>query len=170
MVRTGSFRSDLYYRLNVIVLKTPSLRQRLDDFPILAEHLIDQICRRLGIPQRGISPGAVARLRQHDWPGNVRELSNILERALLMSDKDMLETGDIDAVMPAPVLVLPLAAHPDHPGIALAVARAEAEAIGAALQTAGGNKSKAAKLLGISRAALYAKIAALDLLPLPGKQ
>lgn len=166
MVRTGRFRSDLYYRLNVIVLKTPPLRQRLDDLPILAEHLIDQLCRRLGIPQHGISPGAVARLRQHAWPGNVRELSNVLERALLMSDSDMLETDDLDAVMPPPSADAPPPPAPaEDRGIAHAVALAEADAICDALRTTGGNKSKAAKLLGISRAGLYEKIAAHGIVP-----
>jgi transcriptional regulator with PAS, ATPase and Fis domain len=159
MVADGSFRADLYYRLNVIALKTPPLRSRLEDLAQLAEYLVDHICRQQGIPVRGISPAAIERLRRHDWPGNVRELSNVLERALLMSDGDSLEAADLDCVMPAARLPVHLASPAG--GIAEAVAQAEREAILNALSHSHGNKAQAARLLGISRAALYEKIAAL---------
>jgi len=156
MVSAGSFRADLYYRLNVITLKTPPLRERHDDLPLLAEHLVDHVCRQQGIPVHGISPAAIARLKLHDWPGNVRELSNVLERALLMSDGDLIDADDLDRVMPA--VVLP----PVEPGAGMAgaVAQAERAAIIDALARCHGNKAQAARLLGISRAALYEKIAA----------
>ncbi|WP_265946331.1 sigma-54 interaction domain-containing protein [Dechloromonas sp. A34] len=159
MVAGGSFRADLYYRLNVITLNTPPLRARLDDFPLLAEHLVDQICRQQGIPVHGVAPAAVERLRRHDWPGNVRELSNVLERALLMSDGDVLEAGDLDRVMP--VAMVPPALAIVGGGMAEAVAQAEREAILVALRNCHGNKAQAARTLGISRAALYEKIAVL---------
>ena len=159
MVADGQFRADLYYRLNVITLNTPPLRGRLEDLPLLAEYLVDHICRQQGIPVHGISPTGIERLRRHDWPGNVRELSNVLERALLMSDGDILEAADLDPVMPPPsVAPLPTGGMG---GIAEAVAQAEREAILAALRSSLGNKAQAARLLGISRAALYEKIAVL---------
>ncbi|MGL5633001.1 MAG: sigma-54 interaction domain-containing protein [Azovibrio sp.] len=157
MVADGLFRADLYYRLNVLTLTPPPLRNRMEDLPLLAESLIEQICRQQGIPLRGISESGMARLQHYDWPGNVRELANILERALLISDDDNLDTGELDAVMPAPRI------SPTTPnlGIAEIVAQTERKVIHAALQTARGNKTLAAKLLGISRAALYEKIASL---------
>ncbi|RKT62862.1 Fis family sigma54 specific transcriptional regulator [Azonexus fungiphilus] len=163
MVAEGSFRADLYYRLNVITLRTPPLRERLEDFALLADYLVDQICRLRSMPPRGISTSAVNRLCRHDWPGNVRELRNVLERALLMSDSETLEADDIAAVIqPAssaaaePAAGAPLA-------IAEVVARAEREAIRSALHQCRGNKAEAARRLGISRAALYEKISGLGI-------
>jgi len=160
MVAAGSFRPDLYYRLNVISLRTPALRDRPEDMALLAEHLIESICRLQGIPLHGISLAALNRLQQHDWPGNVRELANILERALLMTDGDVLEAEDLDLVMPTAKAPASFAAD-NVIGIAEAVASAERAAILAALRNSHGNKVQAARLLGISRAALYEKIAIL---------
>ena len=164
MVADGRFRADLYYRLNVITLKTPPLRQRPEDFPLLAEYLLDHICRQQGMPLHGIAPGAVDRLLLHTWPGNVRELSNVLERALLMSDGEMLDAADLDRVMPAPLVPPSAATERSASGMAEAVARAERAAILDALARSRGNKAQAARLLGISRAALYEKIAVLGVL------
>ncbi len=162
MVADGSFRADLYYRLNVILLRTPPLRERQEDIPLLAEYLAEHICRRQGMPVLGIAPSAVARLRRHDWPGNVRELSNVLERALLMCDGELIDASDLDGVMP-PATPVACAADPEG-GMAGAVAQAERKAIVDALGRCQGNKAQAARLLGISRAALYEKIAALGIL------
>ena len=162
MVADGQFRADLYYRLNVISLKTPALRERPEDMALLADCLIEQICRQQGIELHGISTPALNRLLHHNWPGNVRELANVLERALLMSDGDTLESEDLDRVMPK------MKAVPDQSAfnaigtsIAEVVAHAERQAILAALRICAGNKAQTARLLGISRAALYEKIAAL---------
>jgi len=161
MVADGTFRADLYYRLNVITLNTPPLRERPEDMALLAEYLIEQICRQLDIPAHDISSPALNRLLRHDWPGNVRELANVLERALLMTDNDLLEAADLDRVMPK-VREVP-AARSNVIGIAEVVAQAERKAILAALDESHGNKAQAARSLGISRAALYEKIAALGL-------
>jgi DNA-binding NtrC family response regulator len=150
---TGEFRADLYYRLNVITLKTPPLRARVEDLPMLAEYLLEHICRQQGVPLRGISAAAIERLACHDWPGNVRELANVLERALLVSDNDCLEAADLDGVMPAPSVV----AASNRVEIAEVVAQAERDAIAAALRATRGNKAQAAKVLGISRAASVRK-------------
>lgn len=161
MVADGQFRADLYYRLNVITLRTPPLRERHEDFSLLADYLVDAICRNQGMPPRGISTGAINRLCAHDWPGNVRELANVLERALLMSDNDMLEAGDLESVMPVAANEAMVMTGTRPMGMAEAVAQAEREAIRQALLSAKGNKAEAARQLGISRAALYEKIAAL---------
>lgn len=160
MVAAGEFRADLYYRLNVITLHTPPLRERLDDIEPLVENLLEEIARRHGMPPCEIGPAALERLRRHRWPGNVRELSNVLERAVLMSDASVLEAADLERVLPAGRTV-PGASG--VPAFAAAVASAEREAIRSALRSTQGNKSQAAKVLGISRAALYEKIAALGL-------
>ncbi len=160
MVADGQFRADLYYRLNVITLRPPPLRERPEDLGLLADCLTEQICRRQGIAPPGIGPGGLDRLLQHDWPGNVRELANVLERALLMSAGDLLEAADFDQVMP-PLKVPPMAAADRRSGIAEIVAEAERQAILAALRDCLGNKAQAARQLGISRAALYEKMAAL---------
>lgn len=160
MVAAGEFRADLYYRLNVITLKTPPLRERFDDIQLLAEYLLEDIARRHGMPPSEIDPEALERLQRYPWPGNVRELSNVLERAVLMSDVIVLQASDIERVLPVGRSVPPAGASP---GFAETVAGAEREAIRNALRSTQGNKSQAAKLLGISRAALYEKIAALGL-------
>ena len=159
MVGEGSFRADLFYRLNVVALRTPPLRERAGDLPQLAECLVEQICQRLGVPLVGLAPAAIDRLLRHDWPGNVRELSNVLERALLMVDGDVLEASDLDAVMPRATAVA--GNGRGQSGMAGVVAQAERTAIVDALRGCRGNKAQAARQLGISRAALYEKIAAL---------
>lgn len=160
MVAAGQFRADLYYRLNVITLRTPPLRERPEDMALLADYLIELICRQQGMALHGISAPALNRLLRHDWPGNVRELANVLERALLMSDGDVIEVADLDRVMP-PARGAGAAVAKAVTGMAEAVAQAEQQAILAALRSSHGNKAQAARLLGISRAALYEKIAAL---------
>ena len=157
MVSNGEFRADLYYRLNVITLNTPTLRARVEDLPMLAEYLLEHICRQQGVPLRGISSAAIDRLACHDWPGNVRELANVLERALLVSDNDCLEALDFEGVMPAPKVL----SASRRIEMAEVVAQAERDAIASALRSTRGNKAQAAKVLGISRAALYEKIAVL---------
>ncbi|HRH74581.1 MAG TPA: sigma 54-interacting transcriptional regulator [Zoogloea sp.] len=162
-VEAGRFRADLFYRLNVMTLDVPPLRARLDDLPIIAESLADSIARRLGEPPRSMAPGALAYLARHSWPGNVRELSNVIERALLMSDADTLEQDDFAPILPG------LEAKPRTPPGARSRTLesvqqdAEREAIVAAIAAASGNKAQAARNLGISRASLYEKIGALGI-------
>ena len=158
MVAAGGFRADLYYRLNVITLRTPPLRERFEDIQQLAEYLLEEIARRHGMPPCEIGSPALDRLCRHNWPGNVRELSNVLERAVLMSDAIVLQAADIERVLPVARSVPPAGAPL---AIADTVAGAEREAIRNALRSTQGNKSQAAKLLGISRAAFYEKMSAL---------
>ena len=177
-VHQGRFRADLYYRLNVVTLTMPPLRERMDDLPLLCEHLLDALCQRMGLVARELSGPALERLKQHAWPGNIRELQNVLERALMMGDGEVLSEQDIDRILPpAPAAPAPpLATTPggaerlppegaDSPvrPLAAAIAEAERQAIRQALTLCAGNKAKAALQLGISRTSLYEKLATLQI-------
>jgi transcriptional regulator with PAS, ATPase and Fis domain len=159
-IAAGRFRADLFYRLNVVTLAIPPLRERLDDLPLLCESIADNLSRQLGLPPRDVPATVVRRLGRHDWPGNVRELANTLERALLMAEGDEMTVADIDRI-------LPRAAGPTTMAVTATLSQTLAEseraAIRSALQTSAGNKARAARLLGISRATLYEKIAAFGL-------
>lgn len=94
-VQAGRFRQDLYYRLNVIDIAIPALRERLEDLPVLCTALLERIARESGLPPKHLAPGALERLQQHPLPGNVRELENILHRAVALSDSDSLDLGEL---------------------------------------------------------------------------
>jgi transcriptional regulator with PAS, ATPase and Fis domain len=161
LVRQGRFRSDLYYRLNVLSIKLPPLRERLQDLEALCELILAQIAERSGTPQREVSAEALAALGGYAWPGNIRELRNVLERAVMMSDARRLEPGDFASVLPAVGKQTQAATR----SLAQAVADTERAAIAAALEATHGNKSLAAQALGVSRATLYEKMAQLGLQP-----
>ncbi|WP_436193977.1 sigma-54 interaction domain-containing protein [Pseudorhodoferax sp. LjRoot39] len=167
-VAEGRFRADLYYRLAVLALRLPPLRERLDDLPLLVEHLLEDIGARMG-QAVDIDAEGLALLKQHDWPGNVRELRNTLERALLQSDTPHLDAAHVAAALPPqkPGAMAPPATPPAEPPtdaavqpLADALLTAERLAISAALKAHGGSKVAAARALGISRAALYQKLSA----------
>ncbi len=161
LMAEGKFREDLYYRLNVIAVRVPPLRERKDDIYPLAMHFIRKYNRILGSRVRGISPEAMEILTAHRWPGNVRELENVVERAL-----NIVASGD---VMPdhLPEYLQVRSGMKKHsreaeaPGLNMnsGIAGAEKELILRALAEAGGNRSKAADILGISRTKLYHRIA-----------
>ena len=163
MIADGSFRSDLYYRLNVLEIPIPPLRDRLADLGVLCEALLEEICVGSGL--RGeISDTGVAALGSYDWPGNVRELRNVLERALTMSeDGGVLDADAIFKVLPRQGS-RPVATQPPRPvrPLAQTLAEAEAHAIEEALLATRGNRTRAARLLGISRSVLYEKLARLS--------
>ena len=156
-IAAGRFRADLFYRLNVVTLNIPPLRERLDDLPLLCEALAENSCRQLGLPPQNVTAVIIERLRQHSWPGNVRELANVLERALLMAEDEGISLASIERILPAPTAETPSSVAT----LGQMLAAAELDAIRTALQSCGGNKAQAAKVLGISRATLYEKIAAL---------
>lgn len=151
MMESGQFRQDLYYRLNVIELKMPPLREMAGDIPELAQNILARHCRELGVPVPVLSNEAAAALIHHAFPGNVRELENILERALALCDGSMIERADL-------LLEKSTAALADEEGyvpdgeIALPeyLESVERKIILDALQKAGNNKTAAAKLLGVS--------------------
>jgi len=155
LVETGRFRQDLYYRLNVIELRMPSLRQVPEDVPLIAGHILARLCSASGQSAPALAPDAVAALADYEFPGNVRELENVLERALALCDGVRIGKDDLylsetaldtegGAVAPAPG-ELPLQDYLD---------RVEKEAILKALEKTRYNKTAAAKLLGITFRAL----------------
>lgn len=145
----GAFREDLFYRLNVIELNVPALRQRASDLPLLVEHLVQKHSKRLGMQSKMPSPAAMQRIVAYHWPGNVRELENTLERALILSKGPFLDIEHFPA--PANQEEHDADAHAGYKGITR-------EALLGALQRARGNKSKAAELLGVNRRTVYRKI------------
>jgi two-component system response regulator PilR (NtrC family) len=147
MLETGHFRQDLYYRINVIELKMPSLREMSADIPLLAEKILEKHCSELDSPIPRISEEAAALLIRHSFPGNVRELENVLERALALCDGHSIEPGDLLLKKAAPSLeeaTLGDAPLPDY------LENIEKKAILDALEKTGNNKTAAAKLLGVS--------------------
>jgi transcriptional regulator with PAS, ATPase and Fis domain len=177
MVAAGSFRADLYYRLNVLPIRLPPLRERMTDLEALAEALLDDIARRAGQVAKTLSAGGLDALLRHDWPGNIRELRNVLEQAALMTDDRVLSGHDVGHAVGAVAAVTASPTAAGSPPIApavtaqavgraskplpRAVAALEAQAIREALASTGGNKLAAARLLGIARATLYEKLAAI---------
>jgi transcriptional regulator with PAS, ATPase and Fis domain len=163
MIAEGEFRSDLYYRLNVLEIPIPPLRDRLADLGVLCEALLGEICD--GLEMRGeITDAGVAALGGYDWPGNIRELRNVLERALTMGeDGGLLDADAIFKVLPRSGNrpASSLVPQPVRP-LAKTLADAEAQAIEEALVASRGNRTRAAKLLGISRSVLYEKLAKMS--------
>jgi DNA-binding NtrC family response regulator len=155
----GEFREDLYYRLNVVPINVPPLRERKEDIPALAEHFVRKYAAELGRPVKGLSEEALAVLRAHHWPGNVRELENVIERSLVLCSGEILRAADIklDAVRNARGADEPLL----PPGMTLE--EHERELIRKALEKAKGNKSQAARLLGLSRNALRYRLSQMGI-------
>jgi len=157
-VKEGQFREDLFYRLNVVNVRLPALRERPDDVPALVDHFLAKYRRlRPEAPLEGVSPQALEVLRSHRWPGNVRELEHAVERAVVLADGPMVQEDDLpDEVRAAPA---PVALDP---GRDLSVKRAfrslEEQFIRAALDRTGGNRTRAAELLDLSYRALLYKI------------
>lgn len=153
LVSSGKFRADLFYRLNVVTINIPPLRNRLDDIELLTYHLVDKICNRLGKYIKHVSDEALMYLKNYDWPGNIRELENVLERAINILDKEVIiEARHLPKEITGRLINGELKPLRD------VVAHAEALAIKDALRMSKGNKSKACRALGISRAALYDKM------------
>ncbi len=151
-VRSGAFREDFYYRVNVFTIGVPALRDRREDVVPIAERFL----AARGLPADRLSPAARERLLGHDWPGNVRELENALERALIVAGESELGAEHL-SLGPAPRSRRAAAADLVGPGFGLDAF--ERELLLAALERAGGNKTNAAKLLGVSRRRLYSLLA-----------
>ncbi|MCH9685429.1 MAG: sigma 54-interacting transcriptional regulator [Deltaproteobacteria bacterium] len=161
MVTEGQFREDLLYRLSVIHTELPPLRDRTDDIQPLVEHFAAALGEEIGRRIERIAADALSALQRYRWPGNVRELRNVVERALVLGDGPVLELDDLppELVHAAPTGVGPAAATPVvDPGKIRTLAELEREAIDAALTATGGNKARAAALLGIDRTTLYRKL------------
>ena len=150
MVADGRFQEDLYYRLNVIPIQIPPLRERRDDIPVLVEHFVAKHARRAGKRIEGLAPGLLDALQSADWPGNVRELENTLERAVVLASSPVIDAGVIR------MLGVPTAAAGGLPSMVLRqnLDWAERETVRRALDACGGVKKDAAELMGISQRAL----------------
>src|SRR6267378_1312969 len=152
---SGQFREDLYYRLHVFAIALPPLRERPEDIPALVEHFITALGPAvLGRPAAGITREAHERLLAHSWPGNVRELRNAVERALILSDGEMITPEHLPAPPESPPESLRVAA----PRESLDLETTERELVERALRHAGQNKAKAARLLGLTRTKLYTRM------------
>jgi two-component system response regulator AtoC len=158
-VAQGRFREDLYYRLHVVGIELPPLRERTEELPALAQRLLEKHAARLGEPPRRLSDAAMAVLRAYRFPGNVRELENALERALVLSDDAEIGPDALPESMSAePVLSPPETHGPDDLSVKRAQRALEADLIRRALERTQGNRSKAAELLELSPRALLYKI------------
>jgi two-component system response regulator PilR (NtrC family) len=175
LVTDGRFREDLFYRINVIELRVPSLREHAEDIPELAEAIVTRLSRRLGVEPPTISAAAMALLTAHPFPGNVRELENVLERALTLCITDEIDVGDI-RLRGAPVAATPgvsptaggtapavVAPSPGGGALGSQLADIEREAIVRALEQTRYNKTAAAKLLGMTFRALRYRIKKLGI-------
>lgn len=153
-VETGDFREDLYYRLRVVTLKIPPLRERREDIPILAQQFVETFCKTQNIPPAKLPSETMKWLNDYPWPGNVRELKNALEAGVVLCRDGVLRKGDLQ--LPG----LPQAPHkaPAAGGDSLSLEESERNAILRALQQAGYVQKDAAQLLGISRRAIHYKI------------
>ncbi|MCA9214020.1 MAG: sigma-54-dependent Fis family transcriptional regulator [Planctomycetales bacterium] len=161
MVQERRFREDLFYRLNVVSIHMPPLRERVDDIVLLAEHFLTGFCKRARRAVPRFTPEAIKRLRQHNWPGNVRELRNLMERLAYLSQSDIVEADDLAFIM---------SNKADAAGnISLDLSLTEAtkqfqiEYIRKHIEVCGGNMSDAAKKLGLHRSNLYRKMRQLDM-------
>lgn len=161
MMDNGNFRQDLYYRLNVIELKMPALRDMSEDIPALAQRLLEKQCHLLGIAVPELDSKAVQRLKQHNFPGNVRELENVLERAMALCNGQVITAEDLllekEAREPSGSYQLDGLPLPDY------LERIEKQLILDALEKTGNNKTAAAKLLGVSFRTLRYRLAKLGL-------
>ena len=167
-VRQGKFREDLYYRLNVVPLAMPPLRQRRGDIPMLVDHFLAKICRNEGIPVKYVTPETKERLRTLPWPGNVRQLENMVEMAVAMSgDREILCPADLGlapasfkvVAMELPAMPMALSESMDFDTV---VGHFERTILEQALTRTGGNKTAAAELLGLKRTTLIMKLRGLQ--------
>jgi len=152
LVEQGGFRQDLYYRINVFPIRIPPLRERTNDIPLLATHFLERFSQTTGKRLKGIAPEALGALMAHSWPGNVRELENVMERAVILANGEYLRLEDL------PRSLAQTHRHWRRDLQHKSLAQLEKEAILETLRKTGGNKSQAARLLGISRKVLYARL------------
>jgi len=161
-VEKGDFRSDLYYRLNVIPFNVPTLRERRDDIPLLTKHFIRKFCAEQKVPLKKVSDEALQWLVNHDWPGNVRQLENIVEMAVTLSDdRELLDINDFPAVCQLVKTVDPVSEIEfpnDGVNFNTVVSDLEKRLILQSLEVARGNKKKAATLLRLKRTTFVEKL------------
>jgi transcriptional regulator with PAS, ATPase and Fis domain len=152
-VKRKNFREDLYYRLHVVHIEVPPLRERAEDLPELAQAFVESYARKHGRQARELSPEALALLKEYEFPGNVRELANTIERAVIVSSGKIIEIEDLPDPIRVAVRVQRQRVKPQS------LAEVEAEHVTEILAVTNGNKTEAARILGISRKNLYEKLA-----------
>ena len=174
-IRRGKFREDLFYRLNVVPLRMPTLRERSRDLPILVSHFLDKICGQEEIPVKRVTPETVERLMRHSWPGNVRQLENAVEMAVALSGvRDSLFPSDfplpsVSSEKAAPIGMVTQLGVPDEGlDFELTVGSIEMRLLEQALRKTSGNKKAAADLLHLKRTTLTAKLKSLQALAMRG--
>ncbi len=152
MVKENKFRQDLLYRINTVEIHLPPLRERTDDIPLLADHFLQAYTRKYGMPSKRIHQSALKRLENHNWPGNIRELQHAVERAVIMSDSNTLQSSDF--------FINQKEEAEGHETVVNTTNLEETEKmlIRKVIDKHGGNISKAAKELGLTRASLYRRI------------
>ncbi|MGH7385529.1 MAG: sigma-54-dependent transcriptional regulator [Candidatus Rokuibacteriota bacterium] len=154
LIRQGTFREDLFYRLNVVPVALPPLRERREDIPLLAGHFLGRAAQRLGRPLLRLSPAAVDWLLRYPWPGNVRELENVVERTAILTRGEVIEPDDLPPHVTGDVALGPAQSlDREH-----TLAEAERAHIIQTLERCGGNHSRAAETLGIGRTTLWRKL------------
>ncbi|MCA9488597.1 MAG: sigma-54-dependent Fis family transcriptional regulator [Myxococcales bacterium] len=164
-VKAGRFREDLFYRLDVITLRLPPLRERRDDLPLLVNHFLRRFNESFGRAIEGVDPDAMARMLAYGWPGNVRELRNVLERIAILGDHRTVTVDDL----PAPIRFATQGTPRAHrgrfelPADGIDLAEVERDFVLQALDRTGGKRAEAAKLLGLSRFQLRSRIAKFGL-------
>ena len=178
MARSGAFREDLYYRLNVVPIDLPPLRERKEDIPDLVEHFLETFNRELKKNTLRVTDEAMACLTRHDWPGNVRELRNVIERVMILEDRDEVDVSDLPAELVPQAVVdededfvsdpatggsASAAALIRLPDTGISLRDVQFELVKQALERTGGNQTKAAQLLRITRDALRYKMKSFGL-------
>jgi transcriptional regulator with PAS, ATPase and Fis domain len=162
-VRLGRFRQDLYYRINVIHLQLPSLRERIGDLPLLVEHFLQECRQEFGKEVEGFSGDAMQQLLQYSWPGNIRELENVVQRAVLLTKRPWLDVADLPPQIQrrdhSPQHAMPMTSD----RLRQAMALPEKQIILNALQANRWNRNLTAEQLGINRTTLYKKMKKLGL-------
>jgi PAS domain S-box-containing protein len=158
MVEEGTFREDLYYRLNIIRLHLPALRERKDDIPVLLSHFIKEACAKYGIPEKTFTADAVAALIERPWKGNIRELVNLIEHIAIMSSRDVVGLQDLPEVSGSRAAEVPRPPFAKLEAFRSKSGEEEKRLIIQTLESAHGNKSEAAARLGIHRTTLYQKL------------
>ena len=165
LVAAGRFRADLFWRINVVTLEMPALRDRPDDIPLLADHFLRAAAAHVGRPVAGFTPAAAAALVAHPWPGNVRELEHAVERAVFLGRGALVDVADLPAAVVAPgaQVAVPVAMGPAACSLKLALTHPERRMILDALDRHGWRRDAAARALGINRTTLYKKVKRLGM-------
>lgn len=163
-IRKGRFREDLYYRLNVIPIHVPALRERKEDIPLFADHFLHQFSVQHGKEKKEISPAAIEVLKDHSWPGNVRELKNLIERLVILTPRRKIEVNDLlDSLKPGSSAPPQGEAYVDGESLKEATSRFEREFIVKRLAQNHGNIARTAEQIGIARRNLHRKIRQLGI-------